>query len=257
MIYEANADTRKKLAPMFDSFEDTVVLSCLQGHMGTAYVNDLVNPTVAQITVGIFVFFAGDPNTKEAEELLYNLPKFTLAIVETDDWKRRIESVHKNAIEKFQRYRFEKNPEHLERAYILNLLSSLPEGYEIKKVDKDIANAPSFHELSEDFVSQFDSIDDFLNRGIGYAIIHEGQVVSAATSFSIFDDGIEIEIATHSQYRRKGLATITASALILDCMDRGKYPSWDGANAESVELAKKLGYVFKESYDTYFIDLKK
>lgn len=254
MIYEANADVRRNLAPMFEGFEDTVVLSCLQGHMGTAYVNDLVNPTVAQITVGIFVFFAGDPNTKEAEELLYNLPEFTFAIVDSDDWKRRIESVHKNAIEKFQRYRFEKNPEHLERSHILNLLSSLPEGYEIKKVDRDIANSPSFHELSEDFVSQFDSIDDFLNRGIGYAIIHEGQVVSAATSFSIFDDGIEIEIATHSKYRRKGLATITASALILDCIDRGKYPSWDGANAESVELAKKLGYVFKESYDTYFID---
>lgn len=50
---------------------------------------------------------------------------------------------------------------------------------------------------------------------------------------------------------------IVASALILDCLDRGKYPSWDGANSESVELAKKLGYTLKESYDTYFIEIKK
>ncbi len=109
----------------------------------------------------------------------------------------------------------------------------------------------------EDFTSQFDSIDDFIDRGVGYAILNKGQVVSAATSFSIFDDGIEIEIASHPEHRRKGLAKIVASALILDCLDREKYPSWDGANVESVELAKKLGYTFKEPYDTYFIQIKK
>lgn len=257
MIYEADINVRKKLVPMFEKIDSTIVLSYLQGHMGTAWVDNLENPTVAQITVGIFVFFAGNPNTKEAEELLHNLPDFTLAIVDSDEWKNRIETVHNGATEKFQRYSFKKNPEHLDRKYLQNLLSKLPEGYEIKRIDKNIAKAPSFHELSEDFVSQFESIDDFINRGIGYAILHEGQVVSAATSFSIYDGGIEIEIASQPNHRRKGLATIVASALIIDCLDSGKYPSWDGANSESVELAKKLGYIFKESYDTYFIELTK
>lgn len=254
MIFAANTEVRKKLVPMFESSDSTIILSYLQGHMGNAWVDDLENPTVAQITVGIFVFYAGDPSTKEAEELLCNLPELTLAIVNSDEWKCRIESVHSDASEKFQRYSFEKNPEHLNRTHIQNLLSKLPEGYEIKKVDDKIANESSFHELSEDFVSQFESIDGFIKRGVGYAILREGEVVAAATSFSVYDGGIEIEIATHPDYRRKGLATIVASALILDCLDSGKYPSWDGANSESVELAKKLGYVFKESYDTYFIN---
>ncbi len=130
---------------------------------------------------------------------------------------------------------------------------SLPEGFEMKKVDEDIANTESFQELSEDFISQFASIKYFINRGVGYAIIRNGQVISAATSFSIYDEGIEIEIATNSQYRRKGLVTITAAAIILDCLENGKYPSWDGAN-ESVQLAQKLGYMLKETYDTYFIN---
>lgn len=257
MIFEADFNVRKKLVPMFEKIDSTIVLSYLQGHMGTAWVDDLENPTVAQITVGIFVFYAGNSNIKEADELLFNLPDFTLAIVDSDEWKKRIETVHSGAIEKFQRYRFKKNPEHLDRTYLEDLMSSLPKGYEIMKVDKNIAQSSSFNELSEDFTSQFDSIDDFINRGIGYAILHEGKVVSAATSFSIYDEGIEIEVASHPDHRRKGLATIVASALILDCIDRGKYPSWDGANSESVELAKKLGYVFKESYDTYFIDSNK
>lgn len=254
MIYEADVNVRKKLIPMFKNMDSTIILSYLQGHMGTAWVDNLENPTVAQITVGIFVFYAGNPNIKEAEELLNNLPDFTLVIVDSDEWKSRIETVHKGEIEKFKRYSFEKNPRHLDRIHLLKLLSTLPEGYEIKKVDRSIVQAPTFQELSEDFVSQFDSIDDFINRGVGYAILYEGKVVSAATSFSIYNGGIEIEIATNSQYRRKGLATIIASALILDCLDKGKYPSWDGSNSESVELAKKLGYILKESYDTYFIN---
>lgn len=257
MIYEADITVRKKLISMFEKIDSTIILSYLQGHMGTAWVDDLENPTVAQITVGIFVFFAGNPETKEAEELLYNLPDFTLAIVDSDEWKNRIETVHVGSIEKFQRFRFEKNPEHLDRKHIQNLLSTLPEGYEIKRIDKKIAKEPSFHELSEDFVSQFDSIDDFINRGVGYAILNEGQVVSAATSFSIYDDGIEIEVASHPNHRRRGLATIIASTLILDCLERGKYPSWDGANEESVKLAQKLGYKLKGSYDTYFIENKR
>ncbi|MED1410755.1 MULTISPECIES: GNAT family N-acetyltransferase [Bacillus] len=257
MIYEADNNVRGKLVSMFENIDSTIVLSYFQGHMGNAWVDNLESPTVAQITVGIFVFYAGNPNAEEAEELLYNLPDFTLAIVDSDEWKHRIETVHKGSIQKFQRFRFNKNPEDLDRVHIQKLLSTLPEEYEIKKIDKNIAKAPSFHELSEDFISQFDSSADFIDRGVGYAILHKGQVVSAATSFSIYDDGIEIEIASHPNHRRKGLATIVASALILDCLDRGKYPSWDGANSESVELAKKLGYTFKESYDTYFIDIKK
>lgn len=239
---------------MFDGMDSTIILSCLQGHMGTAWVDDLENPTVAQVTVGIFVFFAGNPNTKIAEELLYNLSEYSLAIVNTEEWKNRIETIHKGSIEKFQRYKFNKNPEHLDKTHIQKLLTPLPEGYELKKIDATISKEPSLHELSEDFIAQFNSIDDFIDRGVGFAILKEGQVVCGATSFSIYDDGIEIEIATHPQHRRKGLAIITASALILDCLERGIYPSWDGANNESVKLAEKLGYIFKESYDTYFID---
>lgn len=257
MIYELRKDLRKKLIPMFAGMDSTSILSCLQGHMGTAWVDDLENPTVAQVTVGIFVFFAGNPNTKIAEELLCNLSDYNLVIVNTEEWKSRIETVHKGSIEKIQRYKFNKNPDHLDKSHIQNLLSSLPEGYELKKIDATIAKEPSMHELSEDFIAQFNSIDDFIKRGVGFAILNGGQVVCGVTSFSIYNDGIEIEIATHPQHRRKGLATITASALIVDCLDRGIYPSWDGANNESVKLAEKLGYIFKESYDTYFIEYVK
>lgn len=53
------------------------------------------------------------------------------------------------------------------------------------------------------------------------------------------------------------LATVAAAALILDCLDNGKYPSWDAANLNSVKLAQKLGYVLEYPYDAYYINYKK
>ncbi|WP_214484012.1 GNAT family N-acetyltransferase [Bacillus sp. SM2101] len=257
MIHEADINVRKKLFPMFKDMDNTMVLSCLQGHMGTVWVDDLENPTIAQIMVGIFVYYAGNPYSRRAEELLYNLPEHIYVIVNNDEWKNRIETVHKGVLDKFQRYKFQKDPEDLNQSHIHTFLSKLSEGYRLQKIDLTLAKEPSLHEISEDFTSQFDSIDDFINRGIGYAILYDGQVVCGASSYSIYNHGIEIEVATHPLHRRKGLASIAGSALILDCLENGVYPSWDAANIESANLAQKLGYVLKESYDTYYINYKK
>ena len=136
-------------------------------------------------------------------------------------------------------------------------LSSLPEGYELKRMDESLVNEDSLQELSPEFTGQFDSTQDFLNRGLGFCIVHKGQVVSGASSFSIYDNGLEIEVATDSDHQKMGLATVVSSALILDCIDKGIYPNWDAVNQESLNLAKKLGYVFKQPYDTYYINYKK
>lgn len=254
MIYEVDINSREKLYSIFKDMKDTMILSYLQGHMGAAWVDDVENPTVAQILVGIFVFYAGDPNAKVVEELLLNIPENILVIVNTDEWKNRIETVHKGRIEKFQRYAFKKNYEYLKRDKMERFLSKLPESYELKRIDKSIASEASFQNLSEDFTSQFESIDDYINKGVGYCILHNGQVVCGASSYSVYNDGIEIEVDTHPAHRRKGLATVASAALILDCLDKGKYPNWDAANLDSVSLAEKLGYVLEEQYDTYYIN---
>ncbi|MBM6649331.1 GNAT family N-acetyltransferase [Bacillus sp. RIT 809] len=254
MIYEANIHTRKKLVSMFEDFNNVVLLSYLQGHMGIAWVNNLENPTVAQITVGIFTFYAGDPNAKETEELLRNIPERILVIVNSDEWKKRLETFHEIKIDKFLRYKFKRNPELFNHTKLQSFISALPKGYELRKIDEHIANNPSLHKVSEDFISQFRSIDDYVNQGIGYCILYNGEVVCGASSYSIYDDGIEIEVATDPNHRKKGLATVVSAALILDCLENVKYPNWDAANSTSAKLAEKLGYVFDKAYDTYFVN---
>ncbi|WP_434163679.1 GNAT family N-acetyltransferase [Bacillus thuringiensis] len=254
MIYEANIHTRKKLVSMFEDFNSVVLLSYLQGHMGTAWVNNLENPTVAQITVGIFTFYAGDPNVKETEELLRNIPERILVIVNSEEWKKRLETFYERKIDKFLRYKFKRNSKVFNRPKLQSLISTLPKGYELRRIDEHIANNPTLHNLSEDFIGQFQSVEDYINRGVGYSILYNGEVVCGASSYSIYDDGIEIEVATDHNHRRKGLATVVCAALILDCLEKGIYPNWDAANTTSAKLAEKLGYDFDKAYDTYFVD---
>ena len=79
----------------------------------------------------------------------------------------------------------------------------LPKGYELRRVDEDIVNNPTLHKVSEDFISQFQSVEDYINRGIGYCILHKGEVVCGASSYSIYDKGIEIEVATDHNHRKR------------------------------------------------------
>ena len=84
--------------------------------------------------------------------------------------------------------------------------------------------------------------------GLGVVIQKDGVVVSGASSYTRYRDGIEIQVDTREDFRRRGLAFICAARLILECLDRGLYPSWDAHNWASLALAEKLGYTFSHAY---------
>lgn len=82
-------------------------------------------------------------------------------------------------------------------------------------------------------------------------MLKDGVIVSGASSYTSFSAGIEIEIDTMEAFRRKGLASACGAKLILECLKRGLYPSWDAHNKESLALAQKLGYRFANEYPVY------
>ena len=81
--------------------------------------------------------------------------------------------------------------------------------------------------------------------------MYEGAPVAGAGSYCVYDGGIEIEIDTREDHRRRGLASACGARLILECLDRGLYPSWDAHDLRSVSLAEKLGYRSAGPYKTY------
>ena len=82
-------------------------------------------------------------------------------------------------------------------------------------------------------------------------ILRDGKIVSGASSYTRYKEGIEIEVDTVPEERGKGLATAVCAALILACLDEGLYPSWDAQNLTSVHMAQKLGYEFAHEYTVY------
>ena len=105
--------------------------------------------------------------------------------------------------------------------------------------------------FTADFCMFFESPEVFLEKGIGFCIIQDDQIITGASSYSSCEGAIDITIGTINEYRRKGLAIKCASRLILACLEKGIYPRWDAANLESVALAEKLGYRFKEVYQVF------
>ncbi len=72
-----------------------------------------------------------------------------------------------------------------------------------------------------------------------------------ASSNIFYKDGIEVNIKVKDEYRRRGIATVLASKLILKCLEENKKISWDAANLWSVGLAKKLGFECNSTYNIY------
>lgn len=64
---------------------------------------------------------------------------------------------------------------------------------------------------------------------------------------------------SYPEEKRKHLATVACSVLILNCLEEGLYPSWDAQNMNSVQLAEKLGYEYDHEYIAYEVanDLRK
>ncbi|TYQ15696.1 UNVERIFIED_CONTAM: GNAT acetyltransferase-like protein [Acetivibrio alkalicellulosi] len=254
-MYYLEKEERHRIKTIFDSWKDTLIWSCLQGYMGNAWVDDIHNPKSAQIITADFCFFSGVPNL----ELVKNIPEFypsdfIIMIPQNDEWSQLIEKEYSHNSNKFMRYSIKKEPDVFDRQKLNSYIEKLPSEYSIRKIDEEIYNKIQNQEWLKYLCSQFYTYSDFKSQGLGFVVIHNNEPVSGASSYTVYDKGIEIEIDTIEGYRRKGLALACASKLILECLDRGLYPSWDAANKESVKLAEKLGYHFEKEYVAYFIN---
>ena len=244
MLFELE-DT-SKVKELFAGLEDTLILSCLQKIMGKIYVTDLEKPQSAFAFVGCFGFCAGVPD----REILINKPQgFAIIVPQNEEWAELIEECYPLA-EKVTRYAIKKNTV-FDKTKLENEIKKLPAGYELKKLDADIYNQCLGNPATEDFVSAFESKEKYLQLGRGVVILKDGRIVSGASSYTRYKEGIEIEVDTVVAERRNNLATIACSALILNCLEEGLYPSWDAQNMNSVRLAKKLGYEFDYEYTAY------
>ena len=240
-------DDPAKAAPVFADWEDpdTGILSCLDGVMGKILVTDPEQPRSALAVVGDFAFVAGEPDL----ELLRGKPeRWMIVVPQNEAWATLMEENF--PVYKRIRYAIKKDTK-FDRQKLQAMVDALPAGYELRKIDSELYELCRKDEDYEDCVSIFETKERFLELGRGWAVLKDGKLVGAASSYSRYRDGIEIEIDVAREERHKGLGSAVAAKLILSCLDEGLYPSWDAANMLSVRLAEKLGYEFSREYVCY------
>ena len=245
MIFELNDTTKVKA--LFDGWEETLVYSCLQKVMGKIFVTNEENPKSAMAYVGVFAFPAGEP---DKELITAGKPDgFVIMIPQNEAWAALIEECYPDSI---KRTRFAiKKDTNFDREFLSSIVSGLPEGYELRTIDSEVYDLCMKKPVTADFVSAFETKERYLELGRGVVILKDGKIVSGASSYTRYLEGIEIEVDTAESERRKGLASIVCAKLILNCLDEGLYPSWDAHNMTSVKLAEKLGYEFSHEYVAY------
>ena len=244
MVYEL--DDTSKVEGLFEGWQETLIYSCIQKVMGKIFVVNQDKPVSAFAFVGCFGFFAGVPD----KELAAHKPAgFVIMVPQNKDWAKLLEDVYPDAI-KVTRYAIKKDTV-FNVSFLKENLNLLPKGYELKNIDEEIYDACLKNPVTADFVASFDSKEKYLEYGRGVVILKNGEIVSGASSYTRYREGIEIEVDTTESERRKNLALICCSALILRCLEEGLYPSWDAHNMGSVHLAEKLGYEFDHEYVAY------
>lgn len=236
-----------KAVALFDNWDEAMIWSCLQGYMGNMRVNDESNPVSAIIDIRDFCFCAGIPDI----DLLQAICGFKLLIPQNESWEAQIESCFGEKAKKLLRYAIKKEADAFSKEKLAAYIKSLDDCYEIKLFDAETIQLAQSESWSVDLCSQFRDFSDYQEYAVGVAILHHGKLVAGASPYAIYQNGIEIEIDTKLEYRGKGLATACGAKLILECLERNIYPSWDAHDLRSVHLAEKLGYHLSHPYVTY------
>jgi len=117
----------------------------------------------------------------------------------------------------------------------------VPADFVVRRIDSNL-----YDKIQGTVVPQYfwNSSQEFLAEGIGFSLLAGDQVVSTAFSSFVVEDQLELGVETHPDFRRRGLASFPASALVDYCLSHGYEPVWAcrKGNIPSFRLAIRLGF---------------
>jgi GNAT superfamily N-acetyltransferase len=139
-----------------------------------------------------------------------------------------------------------------------------PVGFHVSSVNDRFAELAALGNAADviaEIRSGWRSVDDFRDGGFGFAAHDARTIVCWCTAEYVSDGRCGIGIETVAAYRGRGFATLTASAFVHHCAERGMTPHWDAwtGNLPSVAVAERVGLRKVETYPIYvgdFADLR-
>jgi len=249
VLIELDSGNRTSLRRLFDGYPclHGSVAAIIEGGMGSVFADAREEPCVS-LAVLDFHFLAGDPLHANAPLLFKLLQPGNVVIAPTPAWRHLITATYPNALTVYRREAFHAEQFDIDR--LRRFCQALPVGFELRRVrPEEVAQFAT--DLGRSLIYNFRSHEEFITRGVGMGILHQGRFVSGVSSAAVGGGKFEIEIQTHPQFRRRGLARAVASALILYGLEHGIKPCWDAANEPSAALARQLGFHSTGKYEAY------
>ena len=253
---------RRKIAFLFEGIWDSMVIAYLQCYQGTAWVDKMPEPDFGFIISGEYSFFGGDAASDEAADAIRHLSQYidgdeTTAIYSPEhlEWRDLLLKCHPENASEVMRYWIVQKDYDFDKKKLQSFVDRLPDEYELRRFDTELYNQAMSEAWSLEFCETFESAEDYLSKGFGFAVTYQGHLASATSTMTVYDGGTEIQVATKEEFRGKGLALSTAARFIIECQERGIRPCWDAANKISLHMAMKLGYEYNGEYSTVHISL--
>lgn len=266
MIYELNKSEYEKLRPLFKELDYNLIISAvIEGTSpGRIYVDTIINPRTAFLCSVEGYYLAGYADNETFNNLLNRL------IVEkifAGDTLRKDETdisigFHPDSWEDKMEVIFRGRPplKAARRHYVCNELKvvdwkdQIPKGFSAQRVDEKLLRKSGLKipdHMADWMEINWGSVKHFLRKGFGFCMLHGREVVSWCMADCVSGNACEIGIHTRSDYRRRGLATLTAAATVDYCLSHGfTSVGWhcDEYNFGSRGVAEKVGFELERKY---------
>jgi len=272
MIFELDRKDYPKAENLFNRLKANTAIESIFNFKNEArlFVDNISNPeSVFVLNSWAYYYLAGDSentdfNTSLIEflendffpESIKNNCNTSFAFYpDSEEWSIKIEEIfsHLNLQKSgktyfnFNRNRFNKN-----------WRESIPEGFSIKRIDQDIVDSIKDNKEFVDYIKfAWTTLDSYFEKGLGYCAVTENDFAAICISVFASENEREVGIKTFPGYQRKGLAYLTASAYIEECLMNDLIPVWScfSENAISIKLAEKIGFKIEASHPIYFAQI--
>lgn len=272
MIYELKKSNYDNILPLLikHNLEDHIsIKSILMGwSRGKIFVDDPVHPTTALIwAINCMYYFIGNAHNPKFNDHFVNFfeedlkPEntslgasvFICTFLHDQGWHERVLQFFKDRkVEKDYRQVYAFNKGHEDHQGTKPNFNHVT----IKAIQPDLFEDKDASLLSEDIGEFWYDRHDFFNKGIGFCVVKEDQVLSSCYACYATDQGLEINIITYEdQNRQKGYAKMAAWSFMDYCLQHKLTFRWEAyENSPSSLLAEKLGFEKREKYLCYEVN---
>lgn len=135
-------------------------------------------------------------------------------------------------------------------------------GFNVIKINKDLYENNNNAVQNIDFLHSkilefWPSPDMYFNKGTGYCIVYNKNIISVCFSGFVVGNVHCVDIETVEAYRGKRLAQKIAHTFVKDCLENEMIPYWDCMedNMPSIAIAENIGFTNAFNYVGYYFPL--